>query len=240
MKWLFLVFACASAGLCHAQKVIDVSQFDGNSGYGAFVSGGGSDPYSNVKYVRLTGGSPYFREGWTKGDLIAKSGTEYRNMLLRIDLFESKVHYLDRAHNEYVASTPLKRVVLHDSSGVTLTFVHSSELPQQGKKPEDHWYQLLAEGKTELYKIDKKFMMENKPYGSSTVEQSIKTSTSYVLRQGDVLTEFKKMKELPSLLSDKKSEVESFIKTQLDEKAPLDYQMIAVMDYYNSITAEKK
>ena len=48
------------------------------------------------------------------------------------------------------------------------------------------------------------------------------------------------MKDVPSLLSNKKKELEEFLKNKDDEKASMDDRMIKLIEFYNSLPKEKK
>src|SRR4030095_796380 len=78
-------------------------------------------------------------------------------------------------------------------------------------KPEKDFYELLQAGKAELYKQYKKRILENRPYGSATVEQTVQTNLRYYILLNGKWIKLNKLKELPTVFSDKKDEIVKFI-----------------------------
>ena len=50
----------------------------------------------------------------------------------------------------------------------------------------------------------------------------------------------KKIKDVPSILSNKKNELEAFLKTKDDAKASMDDRFVKLVEYYNSLLKEQK
>jgi hypothetical protein len=96
------------------------------------------------------------------------------------------------------------------------------------------WHIVLAEGKTSLFKAMAKKISEYKPYGSSTTEQVIKTSESFVLIHNEQAFPLKNQKELLVILSDKKEELQAFVKKQ-DSKLSTEDKLTETVNYYNSL-----
>ncbi len=77
-------------------------------------------------------------------------------------------------------------------------------------------------------------MNEERPYGSATIEQSIRTSFQYYALSNGKFTQVKKFKELPDVLPGKKDEVTQYIKTNnLAGKTDDEYR--SVFNYYNGL-----
>ena len=76
--------------------------------------------------------------------------------------------------------------------------------------------------------------MESRPYGSATVEQSIKTDIRYYVLINGQWTKVKKLRELTTAFPDKKNEILKFIS---DKKLSGDNEGTyeAVVAYYNSL-----
>ena len=133
-----------------------------------------------------------------------------------------------------IASSPVKEVVLWDTiRKIDHRFIFSPYI-ESIEKPEKDFYELLQAGKAELYKQHKKNLMESKPYGSATIEQTIKTDNRYYILVKRQWIRVKKLKELPVLIADKQKEVQKFIS---DKKLSGDNQQNfeAVIAYYNSL-----
>ena len=86
-----------------------------------------------------------------------------------------------------------------------------------------------------LYKQYKKKISESRPYGSATVEQSIKTELRYFVLISGKWVRIKKIKELTDLLTDKKKEIQKFVE---DKKLTKDIEanFEAVIAHNNSLS----
>jgi hypothetical protein len=231
---LFL-FVCLRGS---TQQVVDVAKQDMRVGYSTFFVSGG-EPFVTTKFVNLVEGSPYFKEEWMKAVVVDKSDRQYKDVRLRIDLEANRVHFLGDKEQEFVATIPLKQVVLTDESGNNYRFDHSFALEKVTNAEKDKWYMWLASGTASLYKKFEKNLTEFRPYGSSTIEQRIKTHENYLVLYKDSFHEVKKIKDVPSVLADKKKELEDFLKNKDDDKAPMDDRMVNLLQYYNSLLANK-
>lgn len=218
----------------HSQKVVDVDKEDGSAmGFNYMFTVAGN-PFVNVKFSRVIEGSPFFNDEMMKGAIILSGGKEYRNVLVRINLLESLVNYIGDKQIELVASTPIKEVVLWDTiNNQDHRFAFSTYLDTE-VKPEKGFYELLQAGNAELYKQHKKVLMENKPYGSATVEQRIQTEYSYFVLKAKQWIRIKKLRDLTGLLNDKANDVAKFIS---DNKISGDNQanFEKVITHYNSL-----
>jgi hypothetical protein len=226
--------------ICFAQQVIDVSKQDVRVGSNLFFVSGG-EPFVTAKFVNLVEGTPYFKNEWLKGVVVDKANHEYKNIDLKIDLLENTIHYLDDHQKEFVATTPVKEIVLTDASGDNYKFVHSSVFGNTvNASKKEGWYLWLSTGTASLYKTFVKDLSENKPYGSATTEQRIKTHEKYLILYNNAFLEVKKIKDVPSILAGKKKELEEFLKTKDDKEASLDDRLVKLIEYYNSLFKEQK
>src|SRR5688572_15560448 len=174
-----LIYGCFSL-LCFkaaSQKTIDVDK-DPDRALNYLYTVGGT-PFITAKFARVVEGSPFFNEQMMRGAIILSEGKEYKNILLRLNLLESQVNYLNEKEVELIASTPVRELVLWDTiHNKDHRFIFSDYI-KTADKPEKDFYELLQAGKAELYKQYKKRILENKPYGSATIEQSIQTNLRY-------------------------------------------------------------
>jgi len=239
MRVLFFIACLCLFQPVFAQRTVDVTNGDNIVGSSSFFTVGGN-PFVNDKYVKLVDGSPYFSNEWLKGMLVATTGQEYKNLYLKLNLHTNEVLYKDDKNAEMVSTTPVKEVVLTDANGTNYRFIHSSALPQQESNPlKQGWYQWLASGTTGLYKFYNKTLSESTPYGSATIEQRIKTKEKYLINYNNAYMEISKIKDAPSILLNKKKEVESFIKQKDDKNTSLDDRFVALIQYYNSLFPTK-
>lgn len=230
---IYCWFACISIDN-FSQKVIDVDKETGNANVFNYLYTVAGVPFVNAKFARVVEGTPFFKENMMKGAIILSEGREYKNIMVRINLLESQVNYMDDKHVELIASSPIKEVVLWDTiNKKDYRFVFSGSIDAT-EKPEKDYYELLQTGKVEFYKQYKKKLTEFMPYGSATVEQRIQTNSRYFILKDKQWKEIKKIKDLTSLLSDKSAEVSKYIS---DNKISGDNQLNfeKIIAYYNSL-----
>jgi hypothetical protein len=220
-------------------QTIDVDKTDKRSAAvnNLFTSGG--TPYIDAKFVRLVSGSPFFNEKMMRGIFISRDGTEYRNIIIRVNLMESQVNFLNNKQEEMIVGTPSREVTLLDTvNNKNYHFIFSDYIETTGK-PEKGFYQILQKGQAGLYVQHKKTLKETRPFNSATYEQSIETYSTYFVLLGDQWKKINKIKDLPSVLSDKKNEVQEFINSKgLSGYKQGDVE--AVILYYNSLFEDKK
>lgn len=232
MKKIFffvLLFTCIQVS---AQRVIDVNNVEDKTILQNFYISGG-EPFSNLQYVRLIDGSPYYNDKWMKGTVYFEDGTGYTGLYLKLDLLKGNIHYQGFDKAEYVVQADIKKVVLTDTvNSTSAEFINSQYWNTPGVYK--GWYQVIKEGNAGLYKLHRKILRENKKYGVSTTEQEIETKPQYIVLMDKKAFQVKKFKDLPEILHDKKNEISEFIKVQdLDGKKESDY--VQVIEYYNGL-----
>lgn len=234
MKVLFFILALIVQLTIYAQRVIDVNKTDDKTINGNFNYSVNGVPVSAVKYVRLTEGSPYFMDKWMNGEVYFEDGTGYTSLLLKIDLFENEVRYLASTGEEMIVNTPLKKIFLKDSAtGISYSFINSSFIKNKSFV-NDKWLQVLVIDSVSLFKMVKKTISEYLPYGSSTYEQKMNATATYIVSTSTKNIEIKKIKELPEALADKKKLIENYIDLhKLSGKSDADF--ISLIIYYNSV-----
>lgn len=232
------IIALLLSQLCFAQTVIDVNKNAGSAINSFFVVAG--SPFVTAKFVNLTEGTPYFRDEWMTALLVNDKGQQYKDVKAKIDLISRDVHYLDEKSIEYIATTPIVQVVFTDDAGNNYKFVHSSTFPKTASKIQEGWYLWLASGTASLYKFFSKTTSESTPYGSATVEQHIRTTESYLVLYNNAFMEIKKLKDAPTVLANKKKELEDFLKDKDNSKDGMDDRFAALIDHYNLLFKEQK
>jgi hypothetical protein len=194
-------------------------------------------PFVTAKFAKVVEGSPFFDEQMMRGAIILSEGKEYRNILVRLNLLESQVNYIDEKQIEMIATTPIREVVLWDTINNDHHRFVFSDYIETTDKPDKDFYELLQAGKVELYKRYKKKMLESKPYGSATVEQSIKTELQYFVLVSGKWVRIKKIKELTDSLTGKKNEIQKFVE---DKKLTKDSEanFETIIAYYNTLPSQ--
>ena len=230
MKYLLFFTCLLSLKIAASQRVIDVEKIDRVDISMFNVVAG--QPVVNAKFVRLTDGTPFFKDYWTKGNVVLKNDQITASSALKLDLLDNELYYLAPNGAEMIATTPVKEILLRDTiTGASYHFFHASLFPATipSKKV---WSLELIEGKASLYQSFHKQIQEHKAYGSATVEQRIRTSEEFFILYNNTILPVKKAKEIPSVLPGKTKELESFLTTLRGSEAE---KLIAVVKYYNSL-----
>lgn len=234
--WFYFSLLCLAAT---SQTTVDVDK-EPSVGGGAlkYVYTVAGTPFVTAKFAKVVEGSPFFNVQIMRGAIILSGGKEYRNILVRLNLLESQVNYIDEKQLEMIATTPIREVVLWDTiNNNHYRFVFSDYI-ETTDKPEKDFYELLQAGKVELYKQYKKSILESKPYGSATVEQSIKTELRYFVLSSGKWVRIKKIKELTDLLTDKKNEIRKFVEDKkLTKDSAANFEVIVA--YYNTLPSQQ-
>src|SRR3954465_7246519 len=132
-----------------AQKTVDVSKGSFNPSSDFYVVGG--TPFVNTKFVSLVEGTPYFTEDWLKGSVVDRSGYMYKNLSLKLDLYDNEVHYQDKDGTEMIASTPVKEVFLYDNKNKEYHFYAADQIAAVSMRK--GFYLCLDSGSVSLYKL---------------------------------------------------------------------------------------
>ena len=235
MKLILSSVLLLSAFFANAQRVIDVNKVDESPFRGLFYVVGGN-PFSMAKYAKVTEGSPFFKDEWMKGSVIVKSGDQYDNQLLRLDLISNELHYLDSTGQEMITTEKVVEVILKDTlSGKQYRFVYSSAIAvPKSERPVTGWYQLLSMGSANLFCKFQKEIVDTRPYGAATYDETIKTTSLYFLAYKEIFYRIKKIKDVPDILTDKRTELNNYINSKdLSGKSESDYKNL--IEYYNSL-----
>ncbi|MDB5208059.1 MAG: hypothetical protein JWR72_3134 [Flavisolibacter sp.] len=233
MKLYLCIACCLLSLISSSQKVVDVDKTSGTAGNLFYAVGG--EPYVNVKFVRLVSGSPYFKDQWMKGAATSAAGILFKSGIVKLDIMDNEVHFLDVAEKEMIVGLPLKDITLTDTlTGKSYHFVNTTygfNYPSVKKG----WYLQAASGAAGLYQYFIKQLRENRPFNSATTEQTIVTLEEFYILYKSNLVRVKKPKDVPLILSDKKAELEVYLKKLDAQKASNSEQLVALVTYYNSL-----
>jgi hypothetical protein len=185
-------------------------------------------PIQAKQYVDVQG-SPFLSDDWSVGAVKLTSNKEYDGMKLMYDQVDDRLIFKNHAGQAQLFAEPVREFTL------------SGRVFRKGFKPVDGaspmaFYEVLADGKTQLLKRTTKKIFEEVPYGSSTKVKKIQSNETYYLSKSEhtLLKIRKDKKALLSELSDKKPDLEKYIKTnRLDLKQ--DEDMAKLVAYYNTL-----
>jgi hypothetical protein len=236
VTWLFLA---TLPGM--AQRVIDVDAADGTGATDKLMKDAVyGQLYDGLKYVRITAGTPFFKEQFMKAQLFDNTGARYISNAVRINLMDNQVNFLTSDGHELVATSPVRRVILTDSvTGDKYYFVLGEELNPGDKSLNGTWLQVLVNDETSLCHQMHKTIHEPPSYGTATVDQDILTIDVWFLRINGQLVRFKNWQELQTQLADKKEALDQCIHDHhLKGKSSDDY--VQLVQCYNTAKREKK
>lgn len=184
-------------------------------------------PVMVKQYVDVKG-SPYLLDEWQEGTIKLQNGKTYQGVRLKFDQIEQELMFQNQKGEAQLFVQPV------------IEFELSKRLFRKGYPPADGdsspniFYEVLADGPTQLLKRTSKEIFEEAPYGSATKVKSVVESHSlYVTDKEGRLTRIKKdKKSLLSALGDKKAELEGYVKdNRLDLRQETD--MAKLVAFYN-------
>jgi hypothetical protein len=218
-----------------AQRVVDVASGDGTgatdkTGRGA-VTG---QLYTGIKYVRLTAGSPFFKEQFMNAVLFDDAGSRYHCNAVRLNLLDNEINFLGDDGKENTATAHMRSVVLTDSvSGTKYSFVMGHELSPTDRALENQWFQVLVNDETSLCRQIKKKIHETPAYGTATTDEDIVTIDAFYLHRNGTLVAVKGWDDLQNQLQDQKALLTQYIKDHhLKGRSADDYTQVVTA--YNS------
>jgi hypothetical protein len=225
---LFVFFSVSAQGVGEQRKNIHIM------GGSLFYSVGGQ-PVITTEFFKVVEGSHYFNEDWMKGIIVLNNVEQYKNINAKLDLSKGNVHYQDQFGSEFIANPNIKEVILIDTiADINYRFIHASLITGEKNSKNLQWYQWLHSGKASLYKLIDKHTTEQKPYNSATAEIRIQTVEKYIIHYNGAFYNVKKIKEIPSVLSTKKSELEAFLKSdKITSITSNDDKFVAIVQYFN-------
>jgi hypothetical protein len=233
MRYLFYCCLLAAPALANSQPIsraasVGVSVQRSSHFYTTFDG----FPVNAKKYSSLVSGSPYFLDAFMPSAFVLADGKTYTQVKARLNLADNEVQYLDSKGAELVAQAPLKQLVISDTiSRTDYQFVHALALPAAA--PKKGWYQLLADGKVQLYKFMERKLVTEKPFNSASEEQRIDSREKLYMLVDNQFKEVKKWKDGIGLLGDKAAAAEAHIKPLKERNAGLEELLTGAVRFYN-------
>lgn len=225
---LFAAFSVSAQGGGDPRKNIHIMA-------GSLFYSVGGQPVITSEVFKVVEGSNFFNEEWMKGIIVFNNGVQYKDINTRLDLLRGNVHYQDQFGSEFIADPNIKEVILIDTaSDINYRFIRSSAITNEKNSKKPQWYQWLHSGVASLYKLIEKKTFEQKPYNSATIEIKIQTAEKYFIFYNGAFFGVKNLKELPSLLAIKKTELDDFLKSDKQMNiSSKDDKFVAVVRHFN-------
>lgn len=186
-------------------------------------------PYQDKQYVDVQG-SPFLYSDWQQGAVTLKSGVSYEVPKLKYDQVKDELLFLSDGGNEHTFADPVAEFVLNKR------VFRNGYLAADGTSPATY-YEVLVDGPAQLLKRTSKNVYEEATYSSATKVKSIMSNEAFYLSANASSAPVKLRKDKKAIvnaLSDKKTELEKYIKDErLDLKQEAD--MAKLVTYYNSL-----
>ncbi|SIQ72457.1 hypothetical protein SAMN05421545_1216 [Pontibacter lucknowensis] len=174
-------------------------------------------------------GSPYLDDEWQEGWVKLEDGKEYIGVRLKYDQVADELMFSNKKGEAQLFVQPvvefelMKRLFMRGYEPVDAT-------------PLDAFYEVLADGPTQLLKRTTKTVHEEVPYSSATKVRSIIEQQSYYLadREGKLTKLKKDKKSLIKAIGNRQTELEAYVKAnRLDLRQEQD--MTRLVTYYNNL-----
>lgn len=169
-------------------------------------------------------GTPYFFDEFVVSDVQLKNGTVLKNVRTNINLVTDELHYLAEDGKPMIANSLMIKSI------ETASPEHYKFVPSPAQNA---FVQLLSDGKAQLYKHQKKTMMETKPFNSATVEKSFSSDTNVILSYNGELTEIKSMDDIYRVLGADSKLKEYASSNRLKKKSVDDWARL--VEYFNKL-----
>lgn len=184
----------------------------------------GGTPMTGQVYMNVKG-SPYLLEDWQKGSVTIASRKKFENLNLMFDQVANQVIFKDADGVIKSFNQPI----------VAFSIGEGSKIYNFEKAADGLFYEKLVSGKLNLWKKNKKSIIDEKPYGSATVQRNVLNNTTYYVGELAQLTKIKNdKKSVVQIMSDRASDVEEYIKEQkLNPKNEAD--LFRIFLYYNGL-----
>lgn len=184
----------------------------------------GGTPLAGQSYMNVKG-TPYLLENWEKGSVTLASGRKFENLDLKFDQVINQVIFQDVDGSMKAFSQPI----------IAFTIGKEARVHQFYRGLDGVFYEKLLNGKVILWKKNRKTFIDEKPYGSATIQRNVLNNNTYYVGELTQLTKIKTdKKSILELLSDKAPVIDTYLKKEkLNPKNESD--LVKAILYYNSL-----
>ncbi|MBW7466966.1 hypothetical protein ABID22_001056 [Pontibacter aydingkolensis] len=183
-------------------------------------------------------GSAYLYDTWMTGSVTTGKGVTYEGVQLMYDQMADELMFKSEKGEAKTFIDPISEFSIRSGKS-DLKFkervFRRGFIPVDGANPYA-FYEVLADGPTQLLKRTSKKIFEELPYGSSTKVKTFESDSHYYIAKNDKLVKVKNDKKaILKALPDKKTELEAYIKAnRLDLKN--DEALANLVGHYNDLT----
>ena len=187
-------------------------------------------------------GSPFLYDDWKSGSVILSNENKLDNLKLKFDVLHNKFLF-NRNDSTYEFADDVKeiRIMDEDEKEGNKQLIFEKVINANDKILAGTFVQVLSAGKITLLKyISKRIEGENFTNGIITSKKQIVSHNSYWVTVSSKTTPVKlNSHSLEELTSDKKDEMQKFVKAaKLNAKNEKDFAL--AIAYYNSISTSQK
>jgi hypothetical protein len=204
-------------------------------------SSGQNQVYMNGQLVKETDhsgieGSPFFNDDWATGLVTLADGRTFKDMSLKYNVYTDEVYFKDQGGETRAFSNPVSEFKIisteNGNSGSKDFKSGYTIIPGYTAKS---FFQVLSEGTVQLLKKYRRVVSETTGIDLGTVTKKFTDKESYYMIISGTATLVKKDKKaILTLLNNKQTELEAYIKAhKLDLKN--DDDLANLVNYYNSI-----
>jgi hypothetical protein len=173
-------------------------------------------------------GSPYFLTSQEQIGFIVYDNVEYTDVNLTYDEMMGVVILKDENHRIQLSNERISRFAIG-----AYPFVRLVNGGNANVAPETGFYEILYVGRLSVFKKEIKTIRQIYSYSQETT-RVIDTRTIYYFRKNNQYTRIESQKELLNFFSDRKKEIQHFIKSnKLSFKKDTDNLLIKVAVYYD-------
>jgi hypothetical protein len=187
-----------------------------------------ADLFKPDVYVGVEG-SPYLSDSWTYARIKLADGRQFDSVLLKLNLYENKIHFKDESGRERMIAAQVKEIEIKDISSTWNDAVFVSGYGED----QSVFYQALSDGKKAgLLKTVSVFIKEAKVF-NGPVQKNFEQQGRFYIFSKKIL--YEGSKSCSSLMSafGNDSKITSFISSN-DIKCNKEKDLKKLVDFYNS------
>jgi len=235
-QFAFLLLACFFLHDVKSQATRDSAYYESTEKIiGLYYTALGEQApiYNGNEYIEyaftLQEGHPFFKSSvFTNADIYF-DGMLFLGVPMLYDLIKDQVVILD-FHNQYKINLPANKIqqfILSDHVFVRIVHNNFNEM-------NTGFYEELYKGKTGLFAKRGKEIIEKR--GSNAIDNVVNSTNAYYVMKKDIYYKFKNERSLLKILSDKKKEIQQYLKkNRVRYKDDPERAMIMAIEYYNRL-----
>ncbi len=168
-------------------------------------------PIETRTFGDKTEGTFFFKDEWLPATISAGNGRFYRQIPVKLDLFEQHLYFLDKDGVVKELIDPLELLQINDSTiGKNHVFKQVAALPGVVSKSQVIWCEVLQSGSATLLKKTNKIISESIPYGTGQKTVSVRDAYAYYLEINGEIVLVKREKDLLQILGKGLPSISSF------------------------------